>query len=328
MKKLRYLTCLILLIVGQLGFCATAPLLTSRPDVQAFINMMVKDYHFNPQALNQVFAQVQINPQIIATMTAPYEAKPWAIYQKLFVNEQRIEEGIKFWKEHDKLLAAIEKQYGVPAHIILAILGIETHYGQAKFKYRAIDSLATLAFDYPPRSKYFTKELREYLLLTREQQLDPLALPSSYAGALGMAQFMPSSYRAYSVNFNHPNKPNLFNSTADNIASVANYLKVNGWRPGEAITTPAKIKGTFSLGPTVIKPQYPLYELMQKGIYPSDKQPTNQLASVLTLANQDLEHWLVFNNFYVITRYNKSPLYAMAVYQLSQELAARYKQEK
>lgn len=326
--KLRFQLLLSFLFIISFSSQSSADSFVNKPDVQAFIHNMVNEHRFDRQTLEQLFSQVQIQPQIITTMTTPYEAKPWSVYKKLFVNPQRIEQGVKFWQANHTILAKIEQQYGVPANIILAILGIETFYGQAKFKYRALDSLATLAFHYPPRAKYFSKELREYLLLTRELNINPLMLQGSYAGALGMPQFMPSSYRAYGVNLDQTAPPDLLHNVADSIASVANYLRTNGWQPSNAIATMAKGNSKFLVSFNPAKPQYTLAELIRKGIHPAGNYPANDQVGVLTLESDDgLQQWLIFHNFYVITRYNKSPLYAMAVYQLSQELAAHYRQE-
>jgi len=170
-----------------------------RPDVQKFITMLVQDYGFNAAYLNNVFSQVQEQPTIIAGMSGTKEQLPWYKYKRIFITQNRVNEGVEFWKHHQKTLDAVAKRDGVDPSIIVAILGVETYYGKQQGNYRVIDSLSSLAFDYPPREKFFREELKAYLLLTREENIDPLKLRGSYAGAMGQPQFMPSSYRLYAV---------------------------------------------------------------------------------------------------------------------------------
>ena len=175
--------------------------LTQRKDVQSFINKMVKDYGFNKKDLTKVFSEVKFQQKIIDSMNRPYEKKSWDVYKKLFLTPERVNQGVIFWQNNQQTLTKAEKEFGVPANIIVAILGVETYYGRIQGNYRVIDALSTLAFDYPKRSKFFKKELKHYLLLCKEQQISPLKLRGSYAGAMGQPQFMPSSYRAYAIDY-------------------------------------------------------------------------------------------------------------------------------
>ncbi len=319
----------IFLLACSFSSWVNAAPLAERADVQAFIQQMVNQYQFNERDLIKLFNAVQLHTDVVARKSVPYSARPWHLYEKQFVNAERVEQGLKFWRAHHQVLSKVEKAYGVPASIIIAILGVETNYGNAPLKYRAIDSLATLAFDYPPRAPYFTKELREFLLLMREQGLDPLAINSSYDGGLGLPQFMPSSYRAYGVEIDGKKGADLINSIPDSIGSIANYLKIHGWQPGGTIAHPAKAATIKEWPYRRIEPQYSLKELIKAGIRPVSPLQTTERANVIALAGEKgPEHWLVFNNFYAITRYNTSPMYALAVYKLSQQLTTRYKQER
>lgn len=320
MFRTSFVFLLLLLTTG----CATN--YVHRSDVQQFIqHVSVKD-NFQPQQLNNWFAQVKPNPIVIKTMTTPHESLPWYQYRKIFLMQVRVNEGVKFWQQNADVLAQAEKRYQVAPEIIVAILGVETKYGQLQGKFGALESLATLSFDYPKRGAYFQTELEQYLLLTRDAQWDPLTIKSSYAGALGMPQFMPSSYRNYAVTMASGRYPNLFSNVNDAVMSVANYFHHYGWQYQQAVTAPAKLVGNDYLAvPASHKPNLTLQQLNHYGVYSAQKYPVNEKVYLLALADQNRsEYWLAFNNFYVITRYNTSPLYAMAVYQLSQQIKAQY----
>ena len=297
-----------------------------RADIRAFIDDMAKKHGFDRDALLATFAQVQLRQKVVDSITRPAEAKPWHAYRPIFVTDTRIEEGVAFWNENSALLKRAQEEYGVPPEIIVAILGVETRYGRQKGGYRVIDSLATLAFNYPQRGDFFRSELEQYLLLTREEGLDPLAIIGSYAGAMGKAQFIASSYRRYAVDFDEDGTRDLWNNNADAIGSVANYFQRNRWQPGGMVTTRVEANGEQipSLVGMGIKPHTPMAQLRIQGVMPeADIQP-EELASLIQLETVDgPEYWLGLNNFYVITRYNRSPLYAMAVYQLGQAILAR-----
>ena len=302
--------------------------LARRADVQSFIDRMVAEHGFDRTRLIDLFSQAEDQPDIIAAITRPAEAKPWHAYRQIFLTPERTEGGVAFWQSHADTLYRAEQVYGVPAEIIVAILGVETRYGGFTGRHRVLEALSTLAFDYPKRSEFFTKELENYLLLTREEGIDPLSLEGSYAGAMGLAQFMPSSYRAYAVDFDADDHRDLWQNPVDAIGSIANYLARHRWQAGAPVAVPANVSGNDhqSLLSRDLTPRYSLAELRQSGITPA-VAVTEQPAVLLEYeATDGPEYWLGFNNFYVITRYNRSPLYAMAVYQLATAIRTGYQQ--
>lgn len=297
-----------------------------RNDVQAFIQQMSVQHHFDQKQLTELFNQVKFNPHIISTMNAPHEGLPWYRYRVLFVTPERAKAGAEYWRDHAATLAAAEKKYGVPAQIIVAILGVETNYGRFQGTYRVLDSLATLAFDYPPRAPYFKGELEQYLLLTREIRLDPLAVKGSYAGAIGQPQFMPSSYRHYGIDSTGKGYSDLIHNSDDVIFSVANYFKGYGWQPGQPVAVPAKVTGQEFAPLVTAKTKKTVAEFKNYGVSPTLALVTTAgSACLMPLDDSDgPEYWLAFQNFDVIMRYNTSPRYAMAVYQLGEAIKAKY----
>lgn len=286
-----------------------------RPEVQAFIQEMVKKHHFKKTELVSLFKDVKIRPKIMSSIKAPLEKKPWHTYQTLFVTEWRIREGAEFWKKYQDTLKRAEKTYGVPANIIVATIGVETKYGRHKGDYPVIDALTNIAFGDTPRAPYFRKELEQFLLLAREQHLNPRKVLGSYAGAIGQPQFMPSSYRNYAVNFSGSGKIDLSNNEVDVIGSIANYYKKHGWKTGQPVAVPASNQGgkyqiRFTRPRSITKA-----ELIAAGYDVDDKSLKYNLLTLEGYAGP--EYWLAFHNFGVIKRYNASDLYAMAVYQLS-----------
>ena len=301
--------------------------ITNTDSVNRFIDMMVVQHRFQESALRQLFSKVEIQQPILEAMSKPAEAKPWAQYREIFLTEARIAGGVQFWRDNQATLAAVQKQYGVPAEIIIAIIGVETKYGANTGKYRVIDALATLGFAYPKRSEFFLKELEQYLLLTRDEQLDPLQLNGSYAGAMGFPQFMPSSFRHYAADFDQDQHRDIWKNSADAIASVANYFVSNQWLRGQGIAYPISAKGqAFQKALTKgVKPDTTVGKLRGLKLAIPKALPNQQPAKLLAFASQEGQQlWLGLHNFYVITRYNHSPLYAMALYQLSQAIAARH----
>lgn len=302
---------------------AAAGNLTQRDEIKSFVDSMVVRHQFNGPLLNKVFNKVNLQPSIIEAMTRPAEGKPWYQYRPIFLTESRIAGGVKFWDKHEDTLVRAEKKYGVPAEIIIAIIGVETRYGRHTGNYRVVDALATLAFDYPPRSKFFRGELEHFLLMAREEQFDPLTLKGSYAGAMGQPQFIASSFRSYAVDFDGDGRRDLWENTDDVIGSVANYFKRHGWKKGQPITTRVKIKGKKyqKLLKKGLKPDSSLQEFRKHGIQVEQQYKNPLKAKLLELETKDdAEYWAGLKNFYVITRYNHSALYAMAVYQLSEEI--------
>jgi membrane-bound lytic murein transglycosylase B len=296
--------------------------LTDRKDVQQFIQMMVKKYKFNKSNLISLFQQVELRPQVIQQINQPNETKPWHVYQLLFVSEWRIKHGVEFWNKYENALERAEKTYGVPASIIVATIGVETKYGQKTGDYRIMDSLSSLGFSDSRRAPYFRSELEQFLLLTREQHVDPLKIRGSYAGAIGQPQFMPSSYRHYAVNFSKSGTTDLMNNEVDVIGSIANYYSKHGWKFNQPIVTEAKTFGTrykYLFESNKDKTAFTISELAYYGIMPkSSDVDTSYKVKVLELENRFRnEYWLTYHNFDVIKRYNTNSLYAMAVYQLS-----------
>ncbi len=302
--------------------------LGSRADVQSFIREMSARHHFDASQLQAVFNRAQARPSIIAAMSRPGEAKPWYAYRDIFVNANRIQGGVRFWRANAAALAQAERVYGVPPEIVVAIIGVETQYGGNMGSFRVLEALSTLAFDYPRRAAYFRKELESYLLLTRQEGIDPLAPRGSYAGAMGLGQFMPSSFLSDAVDFDGDGHRDLWRNPRDAIGSVAHYFQRHGWRAGEPVAVPARVSGArypALLSPRLSPPKDSVASLQAEGIAPEAPVSGTQAAMLLEYQGRDgPEYWLGFDNFYVITRYNHSQLYAMAVYQLSQAIREQY----
>ncbi len=322
MKYFFYLT---------IGFCCWGMMgCTSaiKNNQAVFMADMTSRHQFDPEVLTDWFDQVEIKDDILKKIAKPSEALPWYKYRNIFLTTSRIDEGVQFWQANQAVLDAVEQQYGVPAAIIVAILGVETRYGQHPGKYRVIDALATLAFAYPPRSAFFSGELEQFLLLCREQGFDPLALNGSYAGAMGMPQFMPSSFRHYAVDFDQDQRSDIWQNPADSIASIANYLALNHWQRGGAVAAPltnprqsSLYKNKLSQG---LKPDMSVADLARLDLQSAEPISADAKVRLLAFAGVDGEQlWVGMDNFYTITRYNHSPLYALAVYQLSQAIVQK-----
>ena len=316
------------------GFIASFNTLAAIEDTalfNGFISKMESEHKFNRAELLQLFQSVEIKPKIIETMKKPAEAMHWHKYRKIFMTEKRIVKGVKFWKKHEAVLKKVEKKYGVPAEIIVSIIGVETFYGGNTGHNKVIDALSTFGFNYPKRSKFFLSELENFLLLCREEKMNPLEPTGSYAGAMGIPQFMPSSYRAYAADFENDKKRDIWKNPADAIASVANYFIKHRWHQGEAIVFPvtAKDDGYRKFLTKGAKPDVFWAELQLKGIEISNKQKlkANEAVKLFSYQQEEgIDLWIGLNNFYVITRYNHSPLYAMAVYQLSEAIHKKRQQ--
>jgi len=324
----RYLKVLPLCLLGLFSLPAQALGIAERDEVKTFIQDMNSQHGFSLQELNQWFSDTRIKPSIIKAISRPAEKKPWKDYRPIFLTEPRIKGGMEFWDRNAALLARAEKEYGVDPAVIVAIIGVETRYGRHKGTYRVMDSLSTLAFDYPPRSKFFRSELEHYLLMTREEKVDPMSLLGSYAGAMGQPQFISSSYRHYAIDFNADGRRDIWNDPADAIGSVANYFKKHGWKTGGTVTQRLEVSAVANkalLEEKELKPSHSLGKLKQQGFTNIAASLNEQnLAAVINLEGAEgNEHWLGLSNFYTITRYNHSALYAMAVYQLSEEIRSR-----
>jgi len=296
----------------------------------SFIDKMVEQHQFDKAELKALFQSVDIKEKIIATMQRPAEGLPWHKYRKIFMTDKRVKGGVKFWQENQAALTAVEEKYGVPAQIIIAIIGVETQYGGNTGYHRVIDALSTLGFSYPKRSKFFLSELENFLILCREEKMNPLEPTGSYAGAMGIPQFMPSSYRAYAADFEADGKRDIWTNSADAIASVANYFVLHHWKKGGDVAFPVKAEGdAYKQALTKgLKPDLSVSELESLAI--TSKQDIASDETIKLLAYEQLENndlWIGLNNFYVITRYNHSPLYAMAVFQLSEAINSQCTEE-
>ncbi len=316
--------CLVVMMFFVHAYSFASEPLTQRPDVKKFIQQMVTQHHFNKNQLVAVLNEAKFQPQIIESMDRPYEKKNWDVYKALFLTQQRLDEGIAFWRANQKTLERAQHQFGVPADVIVAIIGVETLYGKHQGNYRVLDALTTLAFDYPKRSEFFTKELKEYLLLCRDHNVPATKYMGSYAGAIGKPQFMPSSYRFYAVDFSGKGRPDLIEEDQDVIGSVANYFYKHGWKLNEEVAQPAIVTGKNYKKLTVNSkfPDYSYQHLIASGLKPDHfkwRHPAK--AGVIELTtDQGQEYWVAYPNFYVITHYNTSPQYALVVYLLSQQL--------
>lgn len=331
-----FIFCIILLFSPLLLANNTAHTLSTTPmlqrsDVQKFIQQVAKKYHLDEDNIKQVMSHARLEPTVIKAMNRPYEAKPWYIYRSHFLTQKRIQQGAAFWQQHADVLAKAEKQYGVPASIIVAIIGVESNYGKQRGHFSVLNTLTTLAFEYPKRAAFFKKELAEFLVLADENGFDPTHVKGSYAGAIGQPQFMPSSYRHYAIDFAKNGQTDLFDNTADIIGSIANYLKQNGWKPKQPIAAPIKIKNhkVTTLANKQRETPYTVAKLRKLGISLSKTISATLPANILGLNKEKgkLGYWVGFHNFYVITRYNTSVLYAMAVYRLSHAVEKAHTQQ-
>jgi membrane-bound lytic murein transglycosylase B len=332
-------------VVGCLLLALTAPVeakrnkvvdpgppIASVAEVAPFIEEMVLRHQFERDELQQLFREARLKRSILNAIATPAEAKPWYVYRDMFVESKRLAAGVRFWQEHEAALARAETQYGVPAEMISAIVGVETFYGRNAGSYRVIDALATLAFAYPKRAPFFRDQLEAYLLLAREQGFAPTAAMGSYAGAMGMPQFMPSSYREYAVDFDGDGRRDLWRDGDDVIGSVAYYFQRKGWRPGAPVVTRALVgpgNGVL-LANKGWGYRLPLKIWANMGVTGETAAGADAAAMLLELTGDNgPEYWLAFENFYVITRYNNSFHYALAAYQLATQLReARQEQRR
>ena len=294
------------------------------PEGKAFIADMVVKHKLNSADVTATLRKAKRSDRVLELISRPAEKRlEWKDYRKIFLTDERINAGVTFWSENEEILARAEKEYGVPASVIVAIIGVETFYGRISGGFRAIDALSTLAFEYPPRSSFFRSELAELFLLAEENKLDIDELEGSYAGAFGMPQFISSSYRAYAIDFDGDQQNDLWQSVPDVVGSVANYFKRHGWKEGQAVVEKTEItEAALSLVVDNPKPVTSQQKLAGVGIYPKRKG-TGRYSLLQLEAGAGSEYWIAHHNFYVITRYNHSNLYAMAVHQLSQQIKTR-----
>ncbi len=309
------------------------PAFSDSPEVREFIQDMHVQHGFDVAHLTRQFSAIRTNPVVLAAIrpaAVPELQRSWQRYRERFLNERRLTQGLRFWQENRAELIRAEAIYGVPQEIIVAIIGVETEYGRNTGKFGVLEALSTLAFDYPPRAPFFRKELEQFLLLARENGINPLDYKGSYAGAIGIPQFMPSSQRNYAVDFDGDDRIDLRRSTTDAIGSVARFLHMHGWQAQAPVAVPASVDGDPSaLIAAGIKPSQPLQELRNQGVTPL--QDTDSLAEHpaalidLVSPDQPTEYWIGFDNFYVITRYNRSSFYAMSVFMLAESLREAFR---
>ncbi len=312
-----------------LGLCAVAPASSAqefhqRTDVKAFIADVAMRHQFDEQALLDLFAKVN-NKEDVLRYIAPAPVtmkKNWAVYRSRFLDQLRIQEGVKFWRRHEADIARASQVYGVPAEIIVGIIGVETIYGRNTGTFRVLDALTTIAFNHPRRAEFFRQELESFLVLARANKLEPFSVLGSYAGAIGLPQFMPSSILRYAVDFDGSGSIDLRNSPVDAIGSVAKFLADHGWVEGRAATYAMRMDADANLEEPLradILPQFSAAQLKELGIHASSDTPADETLALIVLPNGDApsSYTLGTKNFYVITRYNRSSFYAMAVLDLA-----------
>jgi len=296
-----------------------------RADVKQFIKSMVSKHDYDKKALKQMLREAKSQDKILEAISKPAEkTKSWDEYRAIFITEQRITAGAEFWREHNAELKRISEETGVPCEILVGIIGVETYFGRITGGYRVIDALTTLAFDYPPRSKFFKRELEEFFLLVREESIDVSGATGSYAGAMGAPQFMPSSFRAYAVDSSSDGKRDIWSNWSDVIGSVANYFVAHGWQQSKDVVTRATLSNIWQgdAPDNALKPAETVSSLSRQGVLFATDLPNDHKSQLLLLNGSDGdEYWVGFHNFFVITRYNRSVMYALAVHQLGQEIA-------
>ena len=319
-----------LLVAGAFSAAASTPPVAppsatppGAAELAAFAAEVSQQHKIAPAQVQALLGEARYQQSIIDAITRPAEAKPWSAYRPIFMTPKRIADGRAFLAEHRRALARVEAQTGVPAEVIVAIIGVETNYGAITGSYRVLDALYTLAFHYPKRAPFFRGELLQFFPLLQEEQLDGRQLKGSYAGAMGWGQFMPSSYRAYARDGDGDGRRDLFGSRPDIFASIANYFVAHGWQRGEPVAVPAvRKKGAAPFVPDSLEAKHTLPALAAKGYRPRRAVGHALPATLLTLQGAaGEEYWITFKNFYVISRYNRSPLYSLAVWQLAQAIA-------
>ncbi|MCK6408019.1 lytic murein transglycosylase B [Thauera sp.] len=300
------------------------------PQAQAFAAELAQRHAFDATAIERTLAGARHDPDVIRLITPPSRkgVRSWRTYRARFLDHTRIDGGMRFWDEHAELLERAARETGVPAEIIVAIIGVETIYGRNTGNFETLSALATLAFDYPPRAELFRRELEALFLLAREQGREPASYYGSFAGALGYPQFLPSSVRTYAVDFDGNGSIDFDTDAVDAIGSVANYLRVHGWQPGAPVAERARLGPASDAATLVdagIEPSLAPALLTDNGVSTADGRAAAQTATLVDLETPgaDTEYWLGYQNFYVITRYNRSSFYAMSVFELAEALRLR-----
>lgn len=316
---------LILVMLLFLGGPAAEAIDIDQPDVKNFIDSMVTRHGYDRKTLENVFREAEIRDTILEAIAKPAEStKEWHEYRDIFITDERIRAGAEFWRENSQELQRISEETGVSAEILVGIIGVETYFGRITGNYRVLDALTTLAFEYPPRAEFFRGELEDFLLLVREENMDAADATGSYAGAMGRPQFMPSSYRAYAVDSSADGKRDIWSDWSDVIGSIANYFVRHGWRPNDQVAAQAILGNQWQgeLPENSLTPKETVTSLSHQGVLFVTDLPGDDKSQLFTLQGDDgEEHWVGFHNFFVITRYNRSVMYALAVLQLGQEIA-------
>ena len=300
-----------------------------RDNIRVFINNMVKKHGFKEEYLIDVLKKAESKESILEAISRPAERTlTWNQYRDIFIKKERINAGVDFWVDHKDILKKTSDKTGVDIEIMLGIIGVETYFGRITGGYRVIDALSTLAFDYPKRSPFFTRELESFLLIVREEEMDPFDATGSYAGAMGSPQFMPSSYRAYAIDSDGDGRRDIWNNWEDVIGSVANYLVVHGWQRGNQIIVPALLAEAskeieIKNG---LKATESIESLLSKGVIFKTIMNGDHPAELLKLEQKNYsDYWVAMHNFFVITKYNHSIMYGLAVHQLGQDIAEQFK---
>jgi len=293
--------------------------------VQQWLDDMSEREGVSQEVLEQFIADAKRRQDIIDLISKPAErVLSWADYRRIFMDQPRIDGGVAFWNEHREVLAKVAAETGVPEEYIVAIIGVETRYGRIMGNHRVIDALATLAFDYPKRAAFFRVELANYFRLTQKHQLPANELKGSYAGAMGMGQFMPSSYLSYAVDQTGDGVADIWTNPDDAIASVANYFRAHGWQAGNEVVSP--LIGAKDLPhDRKLKLDSTVAEISALGVNAQTEAPLDTKAKIFKFEGESTaDYWMALPNFYVITRYNHSHYYAMAAHLLSQEIKRKY----
>ena len=310
-----------MLVSGTVVFAA-APRAELEPEIQAFVRDMSERHGFDRATLEKLFRERRFLSSIIRAMDAPATGLPWHEFRARHITDTRVKAGLQFWTENQALLEKAATEYQVPPELIVSTIGIETIFGRRTGTIAVLDALTTLAFGYPRRAEFFRGELEQFLLLTRENGIPISTLKGSFAGAIGIPQFMPSSYRKYAVDFDGDGVKDL-RRLADSIGSVANYYRQFGWREGEPVIIPADVGETApdALQAAGIAPHLSIAEFRKRGVVPQEPVSEDAAAALFRVQTQDgPSYWFGLNNFYVITRYNRSINYAMAVNELATAL--------
>lgn len=323
--------CKTLLLVTML--CTAPPtagaLDVQRPEVREFIERMATEHGYDRQALEVALSEAETQESILEAIRRPAEKTlVWHEYRNIFLTKERIEAGAEFWRTHEDALERISRETGVSCEVLVGIIGVETYFGRITGKYRVLDALATLAFDYPPRASFFRRELEQFLLLVREEGMEATEATGSYAGAMGAPQFMPSSFRAYAVDSSNDGRRDIWTNWQDVIGSVANYFVEHGWERGTPVVAQATLgsswQGEAKAGENSLSPTETIESLSQRGVMFATELPGEREGQLLVLEGEDGdEYWVGFHNFFVITRYNRSVMYALAVHELGREIALR-----